>query len=156
MKHKFILIIFFFFNFASINAQDTCENNFLKLKNIIQKSIPVDEDQYSNNLSEYFIIDIKLNEKQDSIYNIDFYKKNNSTHFMLIERLIQKISLEWSPVKCKYNRLIIPIFILFSSSEELFDYPFGLINNKICSSKKYKSGTYFFKEIIIQVHARTK
>lgn len=149
-----ITIAIFFLNLSSVTAQESF--NYSELKKIIERNISVNGDQYSSNLSEYFLIDIKLNAAKDSIYNIDFFRKNTSTHYKQIESLLEVIKESWKPVKCKYNRLVIPVFLLFSSAENLSDVPIDFSTKLKLKPKKHKTDAYIFSEIIIQIHNGVK
>ncbi len=136
-------------------AQDSCiQQQALCLQKIIKNSISKDGESYAKLLSEYFIIDIKLNIGRDSIINIDFYKKDKSYHFQHIEKVIKKIEDFWKPRACDYDRILIPVFILFSSADELYDYPIEFALKSITDGANNK--VYLLNTIIINVSSRVK
>lgn len=141
--------------FLNVKAQDSCIKKEIRyLEEIVRKNISFGEEAYSNQSSEYFLIDIKLNEAKNSIANIDFYRKDKSCNYKQIERAVQKIHELWKPQNCDYNRIIIPVFILFSSATELHDYP---IEFKLKSTPDgAKNNTCLLNTIIINVFSRVK
>lgn len=151
-----LTIAFFFsiFYLTEAYGQSTAtDTQFIDLRKIVQKNISSDENQYSNNFSEYFLIDIKLNDTGDSITNIDFFRKNNSVHYQHIENLVKRIKSNWRPIKCQYTRLIIPLFLLFSSAENLQDYPIPFYKKV---DTNFSSKTYILDEIVIRIHTAIK
>lgn len=135
-------------------AQDNCSKPLLVLKEIIKKNIPFDGDAYVNQLSEYYIIDIKLTPGRDSILNIGYFQKNHSSHFHCIDSVIRKITETWKPEKCNYDRILVPVFLLFSSADELYDYPieFTLKNSRDNAGKN----VYLSDTIVINILSRVK
>jgi hypothetical protein len=144
-----ILLLYSPFTFS----QDKCltqEENCLT--NIIQQNFITQEYHYLNNQSEYFILDIKLNEKADSLIEINYLSKKGSFHSAKIDSICKVIKQKWNPIGCIANRFIIPIFILFTSADKIYDQPIEFILNKdVGKSKIY---THLLKTIIINIQPR--
>jgi len=137
------------------NAQDSCmSENVQLLKRIIEKNIPVNGEDYSNLLSEYFIIDIRLDKERNTIENIDFYRKNNSSHYKSIEKSIKKIKEPWGAQSCGYTRVLIPVFLLFSSAAKLYDSPVEFDLKSIRNNANNK--VYLFDTIVINIFSRVQ
>lgn len=148
MKHfiTFILII----AFSAVKAQDSTEKENVDLRRFIQKNISVDGDNFVNDSSEFFILDIKLNKFNYTIENIDYFRKSTSQHFKFIDTVITLLKAKWHPPNgFKYNRLIIPVFFIFSSADTLKDYPIDFEIKKNNSA----NGTCLVEKIIILIHS---
>ena len=96
-----------------------------------RKGIPFKEENYSNKLPEFYVIDIKINDSTGNIENIDCFRKNSSVHYKGISQAVLKIKKDWKLLHCGSKRLLIPVFIFFESDEDFSEYPFDIQNDKV-------------------------
>ena len=131
MSVKLLSSICFLFCFSvGADAQDSCIlKRFKQINHIVEKAISVQESSYSNKHTEFYVIDIKINDSTGNIEDIDYFKKNNSLHYKEICKAVEKIKEDWKPLLCRVKRLLIPIYILFDDPVD-FDYPFIIQNQK--------------------------
>ncbi|MEI9913232.1 MAG: hypothetical protein WDO71_28460 [Bacteroidota bacterium] len=132
-------------------SQDSCaQKQFSALKRIIQKSVPNNEGSYSNKLSEFFIIEIEVNEK-DSITGIDYFRKGTSYHTAVMDSVIKKLKAIWNTPKCGIDRFIVPVFIYFQEGgDKLYNSPIDMHVNKKIYNQPGKA-TYIFDVISVLV-----
>lgn len=137
-----LIIMSWVFVYQSGWAQDSCiQKQYSSLTKIIQKSIPYTDagGDYTEKVAEFFIIEIRLNDKEDSILTIDYYRKGDAKNKKQIQGAIKKIKDNWKPSPCGVNRIIAPIFIHFQNDKEKFEnYPFDLMMDKITSNEPGK------------------
>ncbi|MEI9913233.1 MAG: hypothetical protein WDO71_28465 [Bacteroidota bacterium] len=130
MLAKHILLVILSCSLQFCLGQDTTmQKRFKDLRNIIQKNIPYTESSYTSTPTEFFIIDIKLDNKADTITNIDFLRKEKSEHYSFVQTVVNKIKESWKPGKPNLERILIPLIIGFDSNNNEFDYPIPLKND---------------------------
>jgi hypothetical protein len=142
MPMKILLILMTWFVYQSGWGQDSCiQKHYASLTRIIQKNIPYTDagGDYTEKVAEFFIIEIRLNDKEDSILTIHYYSKGDAKNKKQIQGAIKKIKDNWKPSPCGVNRIIAPVFIHFQNDNEKFEnYPFDLMMDKITSNEPGK------------------
>ncbi len=133
-------------------CQDSCFTK-LPIKNIISNTIPSDISITENYKSEYFILDIKLDNQKDTIVSVSFFQKKSSRKSIkYIESLINKMkNLSWKN-RCKIDRILIPIFILpLADNSTISDLPIEL-NSGLKIVNNFRQ--FIFETIVITTNDR--
>ena len=123
----FLSILLLVYTVSFLYAQDSCIS-LNPIRKLISQTIPANIDSIKVYDSEYYIVDIKLNNQNDSICRIDFYHRCESGKAI---KYMQKLLCElkkysWKNT-CSINRVLIPIFLLpLADKSRVFDMPFDL------------------------------
>ena len=120
---KYFLVAGLLISSFSSFTQDTCGSMHGSLLQFIHNNISVNREDYTNDQSEYFILDIKLKDSDGSIAKIDYLRKNTSQHYPHMDSLISRFSTSWKRIPCSYKRVLIPVYLLFQNDGRIGDYP---------------------------------
>lgn len=154
LKQSTMWLICFIMSLTAKAQNDCLANQAIHLKKLVETSITVNGEAYANTLSEYFVIDIKLNPTSGSIDTIDFLRKNQSYHAPHLEKTVDKIKKSWKGHSCGYERLFIPVFLLFSSAEDLSDYPPEFTREQYLNPRTSK--IFVFDVVVVNIFSPVK
>jgi hypothetical protein len=144
-KKNMILLTISFFLSYSVFGQDALKKRMNEVRQLIQRSIPLDATQYSNTNEEYFLIDLSIIPHTAAIKTATIYCKDSSAHISFVRNTLAEIERTWKPIKTYYNRILIPVIIIISGKDDKDDY---LNELPVCLSKEQAKKTYLFKQVI--------
>ena len=118
----FLSILLLVYTVSFLYAQDSCIS-LNPIRKLISQTIPSNIDSIKVYDSEYYIVDIKLNNQNDSICRIDFFHRA----IKYMQKLLCELKKYSWKNTCSINRVLIPIFLLpLADKSRVFDMPFDL------------------------------